>query len=177
MGNAVRRNIERIFGIENVRKWADLDKSNDQTIVEERIDETLQHSLDYIYGRIKRRYAVPFAADSVPRLIIWMNAIDAGVRLYDGRMQRGNNNIDEVSKQRGQFKAVLRQILSGQLHILDNLTGDEVPLRGMDTPFAVGTLPSSMMLDDNNHCHSDCITGHYDSQCCETCFKVPCCCH
>lgn len=137
MAEATRKDIEQIFGRENVSRWADLDNDKDQDMINERIEDHLSNALDYIYGRIKGRYgdAIPFT--NTPRIIKYMNALYAGTMLYDGRLIVGENTAkDQVSRHRKDFRRLIREILSGQLQLLDGLSGDPIDYAGESVPFA-----------------------------------------
>lgn len=162
MANAVRRDIEYIFGIDNVRLWADMDKSNDQNLVDNRITDALENALTYIYGRLRRRYAIPFAA--MPKLVKWLNALYAGILLYDARMLVSTPGVDQVGKARKEFRRILREILSGQLHLAEDLSGDEIALLGIDIPFvgvAVGISTDGCNTCDSCHHYPCCCTNFF----------------
>lgn len=142
MAEATRKDIEQIFGRENVSRWADLDNDKDQDKIQERIENSLADSLDYIYGRIKGRYgdAIPFT--NTPRIIKYMNALYAGMMLYDSRLIVSENQArDQVSRHRKDFRRLIREILSGQLRLIDGLSGEVVDYAGESIPFA-GTVSS-----------------------------------
>lgn len=163
MANAVRRDVELIFGRENVLKWADLDNDRDTFKAEERIVDALSNALDYIYSRIRRRYDVPFT--TTPRLIKWLNALYAGILLFDSRLIVAQPGLDQLGKHRKEFRRVLREILSGQLHLAAALDGDEIVLRGIDYPFVA--VASATECDN---CENVCC-----DPCCE-CNQAPCVC-
>lgn len=153
MAEALRKNVEDIFGIQNVRKWADLDNDGDTLAIATRINNSLADALEYLYSRLRMRYTVPFA--NPPRTIKYLNALDAGIRLYDGRLIVANDPPaqDQVGKHRKQYKWQLREILSGQLHLVDGLSGDEITLAGVNYPSAVtSTDISSLSLIENCNC-------------------------
>lgn len=125
MAEATKNDLFNVFGRNNVKKWADLDNDKNETTTQERIDWALATALDYIYTRIRGRYftSVPFA--NTPRIIIFMNCLYAGILLYDGRSQNvSTESRDEISRHRKQFKSLLRELLSGQMHLVDGLSGE-----------------------------------------------------
>lgn len=163
---ATRRDIEDIFGIDNVRMWADLDKSNDQALVQRRVDYHLANALEYLYSRLRRRYDIPFA--NPPRVFVWLNALYAGICLYDARLIVATDTpVDQVSRHKKEFRRVLRQILNGQLYLTDNLSGDEIVSRGISIPFGSAEF-SSVTANNQNCCDQDC--------CCQACYQTPCVC-
>lgn len=166
MPDAIQRDIELIFGRQNVLVWADLDNDRDTTKVSERVTEALANALDYLYSRLRRRYDVPFT--TTPRLIKWLNALYAGILLFDSRLIVAQPGLDQLGHHRKEFKRILRQILSGQLHLAAALDGEEIALRGIDIPFvAVGSTTNCC----DNGCENVCC-----DPCCSTCNQITCIC-
>lgn len=152
MADADRKSIENIFGEQNVLKWADLDNNRNTQVIQSRIEDTLADALEYLYSRLRMRYTVPFS--NPPRTIKFLNALDAGVRLYDGRLIIANDPPaqDQVGKHRKQYKRILREILSGQLHLVDGMSGDDLET-GVNYPSAMTVADqSSLSLIENCNC-------------------------
>jgi phage gp36-like protein len=163
MADAVRKDIENIFGIQNVRQWADLDNDGDTILIQTRINNHLADSLDYLYSRLRGRYSGLLPFSNPPRLIKHLNALDAGIRLFDGRLIVANDppGQDQVGKHRKQYKRQLREILSGQIYLVDGLSGDAINPSGVNYPSAVTSTDVSS-LSANLNC---------------TCSCHPCTCH
>lgn len=97
MSYCTRSDIETRFGAANVRKWADLDNSNDDTTISDRIDAAIQSVQDSQIDPALRcgPYTMPMS-DPVDPLITDIAARLAGVWLYEAR---GVEDINEITGQ------------------------------------------------------------------------------
>lgn len=132
----VRSDIENIFGEANVQKWADINNDKQPSKIQSRINYFCKFSTVYVNGRlIQGRYAVPFDEDSVPTIIVHLTSLIAGVGLYDGRLIiPAEPRRDEASGQRKQSRKLLYEILSGQLRLIDPISGEYVEQQGNIAP-------------------------------------------
>lgn len=121
---AARTNLELLFGTVSLAKWADLDNNKNPVTIDERITWACETATEYVNSRLKSgRYDVPFS--SVPKIIVYITAMYAGILLYDSRLILGDSTtVDQVSRHRKEFEKKMRQILAGQLKLLHPTTGD-----------------------------------------------------
>lgn len=106
-----------VFGMLNVKKWADLDNDQDLEKIEARITSAISRASGEIDDWLRDRYDVPF--NPVPSAINEVASILAGVRLYENR---GIEDIDpetgrpvhRLAHLREAAKRTLQEILSGQ---------------------------------------------------------------
>lgn len=121
---ANRANVELLFGTVALAKWADLDNDKNPVTIDARITWACETATEYVNSRLKSgRYDVPFT--SVPKMIVHLTALYAGILLYDGRLILGDSSTtDQVSRHRRDLDKKLRQILAGQLKLLHPTTGD-----------------------------------------------------
>ena len=119
-----RRDIELIFGVENLIRWADPENSADTQLIDDRIDWANQQAEYYVNGRLKNgRYVIPFTKPAV-QLVVLIAASYAGAFLYDTR-RVVDTTTDEIGAQRKNADMWIRQILGGQLKLVD-ACGDEL---------------------------------------------------
>lgn len=135
MTYATTTNLDLVFGIENLNRWADLDNNKNPNTIAERKEWALETAEDYINGRFAQsKYLVPFS--DCPKLIKHLTCLYAGILLYDGRGQNATEKArDQVSRQRKEFDRLLRQILSGQVTLIGGLSGDPLEFTSETTPF------------------------------------------
>lgn len=121
---SMRKDIELIFGVENVTRWADPENSADTALIEDRIDWANQQAEYYVNGRLKNgRYAIPFTKPCV-QIVVLISASFAGAFLYDTRRVVDTQG-DEIAAQRRNAEMWINQILNGQLRLVD-ACGDEL---------------------------------------------------
>ena len=150
MSYALDQDLYNTFGQKNIEKWADLDNDEDAGVIATRIAWAIEAADVYIDSRLQHRYEVPF--ESIPKIIVLMSSLYAGVLLYDGRMVlQGSTVRDEVATQRKMFDKYLHQILRGQLRLLHPLSGELIALRSENTPF-ITTQNSSESNDADQDC-------------------------
>ena len=131
-----RTDIEAIFGIQNVAKWADLDNDQDAEKVEARIDKAIAFADNKIDDRLRRSvYTVPLEGagdEDPPSSVVDMAATFAGVWLYESR---GVMDFDpdtgiarhQLSYQKKAVETKLRNILSGVETIDCIRSGTDIP--------------------------------------------------
>lgn len=122
MAYCTRSDIEDVYGIENVKKWADLDSNGDSERIAARILRSISFADDRIDNSLRDGlYAVPFASP-VPTTIARLSAEIAGLWLYEAR---GAEDVDEVTgiprhryRHRSQeISRELRKIQAGQIRL------------------------------------------------------------
>lgn len=85
MSYAGRSDVEDIFGVNNVKKWADIDGDGVAATITARITRALEFANGHIDDRLRSGpYAVPFSTP-YPVSLIDAAAKIAGVWLYEGR--------------------------------------------------------------------------------------------
>lgn len=156
-----RDKIELVFGSIALDKWCDLDGDKQSNKIENRVDWASELATEYLNGRFARgRYTIPFTA--VPKTIIHLATLLAGILLHDGRAMAGTDKgRDEVSRQRKMFHSMLRQVGNGQLKLLHPTTGEELELTCEVVPVANTTAIASEYVVD-----ADCCSECY----CHTCI-------
>lgn len=88
MAYCERADVEAVYGIANVKTWADLDSDGDAEAITARIDAAIAEATEEIDDRLRYGpYALPLANDSdeVPLSVKRMCATLAGVLLYEAR--------------------------------------------------------------------------------------------
>ena len=120
------------FGQKNIERWADLDNEGDQDDIDDRIQWAIDLGYDYINSKLIRgHYEIPF--EDPPKTIIHLNALQAGIILYDSRLVVDSDK-DQVSRQRKTANNWIRQILRGQLKLIDS-NGDLIETQSLLHPF------------------------------------------
>lgn len=131
-----RVNVEVMFGALNIRRWADLDNTENEVTIHARIDWACELATEYVNSRLVRgHYTIPFT--SIPVMIVNLTAMYAGIMLYDGRQVVSSDDKDVVSRQRKDFDRYIRQIVKGQLKLLDPVTGAPLVLTDYNAPSVV----------------------------------------
>lgn len=122
MANSTRADVEQVFGVENVKKWADLDNDQDPTKISTRIASMITDADAEIESRLRGSVVkLPFATP-VDRLVVKLSATLAGVLLYEAR---GVQDFDEVTGapqhrltwHRSQVQRTIRDLRAGRLRI------------------------------------------------------------
>lgn len=121
-----RGDIEDVFGIQNVAKWADLDNNEDADAIDSRIARSIAYATARIDAALSGGvFRIPIAnADAtIPTLINDVAANLAGVWLYESR---GVVDMDPEGRPQHRLKwardnalAMLGQIQAGQLAFPD----------------------------------------------------------
>lgn len=117
-----KSDIEDVFGITNVAKWADLDGEGDSEAIEGRIDKACAVASSYVDSALRDSvYALPLAdaEDEIPLEIVDVAANLAGVWLYENRGTQDVNNETGKGEHRLSFnrkraEQTLREIRRGQ---------------------------------------------------------------
>lgn len=117
MAYIVKADIEAIFGVENVKKWADLDGDNIQSKIDARVVVAITAAEDDCNSSLESGpYIIPFAV--APTIIKTICAMLAGVWLYN---VRGTDDVDgngnPVNKMRIHLNAahmMIGEILAGK---------------------------------------------------------------
>lgn len=172
MAYSTLEKLELMFGRANIQRWADLDGDRNAVAIAERVTERLLESEEYINERmVQGRYTVPFSP--VPRRIVVMTTLFAGVLLYDGRQIAGSREMrDEVVRHRKEFTKYLREILRGQLKLIHPTSGEAITPSDSITPTVVdsGYYCASCGYYGScgyNHCvnttYGDCYEHHNHS--------------
>lgn len=127
-----RLSIENVYGKRNVEKWADLNNDSDPTFITNRIVWAGEMATEYINSWLAQgKFTTPLV--DVPRLIINIASMLAGVMLHDGRTIV-SSEPDQIGRQRKQVDKQLRQILSGQLRLLHPASGEPILPNCLDVP-------------------------------------------
>lgn len=136
---ALRQDIEDVYGITNVSKWADLENLEDPVYIDRRIVWALKSSYDEINTLLLGGpYAIPFA--NAPRTIVNLQAEFAGVLLYESRgIQDFNPDtgkaVHQLSWHRENVEKRCAQIKAGRIRLLK---GDQV---GTTVPRVIRQTP------------------------------------
>jgi hypothetical protein len=115
-----RADVELVFGIANVSKWADLDNEENATFIANRITTMIALAHEQLEDAIRHSsYDLPF--DPIPVAVTYHTACLAGVLLYESRGEMdaedeaGNHRLTPF---RRRWQSFVKQLLS-QAHILD----------------------------------------------------------
>lgn len=128
--------LYNMYGELNIQKWADLDNTKNPDTVDTRVAWACEFATEFINARLVRgKYAIPFT--SVPKTIVFITTLQAGIMLYDGRRVVSDRNRDEVGIQRKQLNTYLRQILAGQLKMIHPTSGEELTTQSETVPAAL----------------------------------------
>ena len=110
MAYSARSDVEDVFGVDNVAKWADLDADADATKIANRITRAIAAGDAKIDQRFRSsQYAVPLVPGTSGDVVVtdWSARL-AGVWLYESR---GTNEMDQkgrpFNRMSGQEKKVM----------------------------------------------------------------------
>ena len=116
-----RSDVEAVYGLSNVAKWADLDNDGDTEKIEARITKALAWAQEEIDSYFRGgRYALPLVKDDDPPMIILDVAAElAGVWLYENRgvvdfSPESGQPVHRLSWNRKRAYAKIKEIVSGQ---------------------------------------------------------------
>lgn len=121
----VRADLENIFGSVNIAKWADVNNTENDDVMEDRITWAIGIASNYILGKLARKYKV---ADWTvfPAIIFDLVARRSGIELY--RTPRGITDGAEMSgailEIDRELETRLNLVLAGALILID-LVGDQ----------------------------------------------------
>lgn len=158
-----------VHGARNIQKWADLDSNVNSVNIADRVEWACELATEYVNGRlILNRYSLPFVA--VPRMVIHIASLLGGILLHDGKVVTDQVR-DMVAPKRKEFNRLLRQILAGQMKLVDPVTGDALEA-------CCYTAPQVITADTNlftQYCGNRVTnTGFCNVQ---TAWCSTCCCH
>lgn len=126
---ATRSDIEDIYGITNVAKWADINNDGVSTEdrVTDRVNKALSRATAEINDRLRgSRYSIPFT--EVPNTVVYLCALYAGIWLYSSRgvtdYDPNGKAQDQLSYQRKEFNKKIRMFWAGQIETeISSITG------------------------------------------------------
>ena len=123
-----RADIEAMFGVDNVSKWADLDNDADVDKILARITVMIGYASDEIDDRLRDgRYVIPFgtAPTTIKRCAVGI----AGTMLYDARGIIEEAEENSIDKHRTLAEKTLNEIVAGKIRLSAALidTQNEVP--------------------------------------------------
>lgn len=96
MTYSANADVELAFGRSNVRKWADLNNTNLQAEIDDRMEWAREQAYDELNSRLaSSRYQFPLAGTTFPAILVRMEAYLAGVLLYESR---GVTDVGEDGK-------------------------------------------------------------------------------
>lgn len=113
-----RTDIETIYGVSNVQKWADLDNDGDAAKITARIIAMIGYASEEIDDRLRDGpYEVPFS--SALTTITYLSGLLAGALLYEARgvqdfESETGTPYHRLQWHRNRVDQVLNQILNGQ---------------------------------------------------------------
>lgn len=140
------------FGERNVRKWADIESTNIQAVIEARIEWAREQAYDELNSRLaSSKYKFPLDElaenEAYPPILVRMEAYLTGVLLYESR---GVTDVDDEGNPkhalRWHRKAVetfVTDIHAGRLQLLNAPLTDEAEALG-----EVMTTPDFVSFDD-----------------------------
>ena len=114
-----RRDLEEVFGSDNIVKWADVSSDGDQDKIMARIGWACSTATAYVYGRLRSGpYAIPFATPDP--IVVDATARIAAAILYDAR---GAQAVDAttgapenlLSPHRKRAELTLSKLIAGAL--------------------------------------------------------------
>lgn len=151
---ATRADLNNMYGKINIDIWADLDNNKVGSDVSARVTWALEQATEYINSRlVNGKYEIPFATP--PKFIVFLTTLYAGLILYDGRqMINATTPRDQLSRQRNTFKVYMRQLLGGQIKLLDATSGDAIEST-CETHISAVTIeddPDYVAVDDPCDC-------------------------
>lgn len=115
-----RDEVDAYFGRANVSTWADLNASNDETEITDRIADAIASASDRIDAALRGgAYAIPLVLSPMPKVIVKLCVQFAGDELYSARgaqdFDEGGNPLHKLRGERQDAFDTLRQIQAGQL--------------------------------------------------------------
>ena len=124
MAISTRRDVELVYGKDNVALWGNPDNIEDLAEVEARINWANDYAEQEFLGRIAEG---PYDPEEVrttkPMMAVLICASLAGVHLYDTRrVIDSDESTNRVAKQKKNVDRWIGQIMSGQLKLIDPLT-------------------------------------------------------
>ena len=136
MAYSVRADIENIFGIENTERYADPNNENVALDITAKIAWALGEGTEEIESRFADIYVLPFVLP-YPLTIITLNALIAGIFLFDIRRVVNSSAEDAISSQRRWADRIVIEVLSGQRKLINPTTKDVIEKYAESAPFIV----------------------------------------
>ena len=131
--------IVKIYGNDNVNRWANPDNDEDFAAILDRIDWSNEYAEQEFLGRIAEG---PYDLDQVrtlrPKMAIRICASLAGLSLYDTRrIVDSQDSTNRTARQKKDSDKWIAQIMGGQLKLLDPTTYTPLKKLAQNSPFAV----------------------------------------
>lgn len=151
--------LKLVFGTKNIDKWADLDNDQNPVTISARVAWACETATEYMNSRlVMGKYEVPFSTP--PKIIVLMTTLLAGLLIFDGRLIVSSQPpFDQMSRQRKDFNRYIRQLLSGQLKLVDATSGEYIEPN-------CNTAPSVADVGSSDH---PVVFGVCSSCLCHTC--------
>ena len=129
MAMSARRDVELVYGKDNVNLWGNPDNIEDYAEIEARIEWANEYAEQEFLGRIAEGpYDPEEVRTTLPKMAVLICASLAGVHLYDTRrVIDSDESTNRVAKQKKNVDRWIGQIMSGQLKLIDPTT--YVPLK------------------------------------------------
>lgn len=127
MGTYIARaDVEAVFGVDNVEKWADLDNDQDATKITNRITDAISFAEGLFEGRLRQgRYALPLTvAGSGLDFIQSIVSTLAGDWLYRARGLRDEDETNRIRNLLVRTEKLMGQIATGVIRLDSQLSHD-----------------------------------------------------
>lgn len=117
-----RADIEALFGIRNVRVWADLDNDGVEATITLRVNAAINYAQAYVDDNLRGgQHVIPFT-EPPPTMIVDTAAKLAGVWLYGSRRSvdvsdDSGRPLNEYAGHRKEADTVLRRLRAGTLRL------------------------------------------------------------
>ena len=113
----VRNDLEQLYGVENIKRWADLDNTEDVTAIESRVTYACEEAYVEINSSLRTtRYKIPFETP-FSRELVTLSSMFAGLWLYEARgavdLDEMGNKVHRYAHMRQQFYKRLKAIARG----------------------------------------------------------------
>lgn len=133
MAYCAQANMEAYFGRDNVRKWADLDNTDDETAIAARITLAIANADGFIDGILRGGpHDIPLTLSPMPTMIVKASVQLAGDDLYTPRgVEDFNADGGPLHKLRGEREdaiEMLRGIHAGKYKFIDTSAATAVPV-------------------------------------------------
>lgn len=116
---STRTNIEDIYGVTNISKWADLDNDGDVTKITNRITKIIDKADAYINCKLRKGpYSIPFVVSPYDGIVVDMSARLAGVMLYECRgITDSETSRHELIWHKERVDKIIRNILKRNIYL------------------------------------------------------------
>lgn len=158
---ATSADIDNVYGKVNVDRWADINNDANVTTIATRRSWALSIATEEIQSLLAGgKYDTSFS--SVPKFIVFLTAMKAGILLYDSRSVLNAIDVeDRFTRYHKEFKRYVRKIKSGQMKLLHPTSGEELENQCPAYPSAVEPDDYPDYVAENNPC--DCTGSSEDS--------------